>query len=1080
MNKRFILLLFVLINTIQISKAAYAAGGEMKVSHIGNNKYLVTLLANKLCGSMISFPTTTTLNVDFGFKGACGTTTLTMSQTSTREINSKCSTVTTCSGNNSITEYTYQCTADLNSTTFTKPLSSGTCQEITFYHNAFYHSFYSVAGGVCADAFLTAATLYVGNLNRCKSKTNIAPVSIFDPTHNLPVYRTTVIAQGIVDTNEYDWLHFVQMPSYSITPYSNTTCAYAKNKNYLRPLDPVCVPSTSTTCSFNSAASPVRGAFFDTISGDFTFTPATSGDYGVLSYHINEYRKDTSGKWTLICRYFREVPLFAIDGPADNNNPSISTLVGQPINICVGTKYCNKVIQMNDIMAAPKQSKSDSLLTYTLKNVHGSPFNVYAPNPYTRAFEICWTPTNADTSYVPYLIPIKVVDQHCSPPLEMSYTLQVRIYPIPQATNTVRYLGCNKIEIKTKNLKGGPGAKCLWQISKTGSTFVATSYNGIDTIFLDGIGKYNIKALMSNVGSCFNFYDTTLSISDTVVDFSLGNNKPIADTFNCPSTTFIAKPNQLTYPAGKLSYQWYGVDYSTAFAYGDPKNINISKLQKIGNGSTLALSLKKDSVVLLSITDSKGCTVTRELRINQIISQDLKWKKKPLAPVCGNAKSISLLDPMNKDMIYGGEQTGIRCLNGKYLDSIGPNNYKIKAPAKPKTSDFIKLTFVATYDTLGCLSRDTNTIDLIYRPQFSLSRNAEVCTATPGLLLEKIVAQTPKSASPFDWTLLSSPVKSNAQIGYTTTSPKKAILLSYPDSISVGKYKISACATDSALGCRFCDTTIVTSVQLYFANYNGDTLACPHSAAINLNGGLKLASGQQADTIYNWKVVSINGDTSRTLPGFKNGVINNNFRPAAASGRWLISYKASKPCFQESTISIRVQDTLPISISSNPDSAIMLPKTSFNFTANTQANRIHWDFGTGNPSDTATLNPINWSFANSPANYLVSVQSFHPNGCYGMATKKVKVVEFSGTQAINLAHCGWTDQLRFISSQYAFKQLTVYNMNGQMVFQTKENLGVPNQAIAPGTYSFVFEVIDPSNPQAKLPTVKGKWIHFVD
>ena len=873
MIKRLLFLILLTFQTIQISQAAYAAGGEMKVSYIGNNKYLVSLIANKLCGSMISFPSTTTLNVQFGKNGSCGTTTLTMGQTSSREINAKCSTVTNCSNNNSITEYTYQCTADLSSTTFSKPLSSGSCQEITFYHNAFNHAFYLVAGGGCWDMFLTAATLYVGNLNRCKSKTNIAPVSVFDPSHQLPVYKTAVVAQGMVDTNEYDWLHFVQMPSYANTPYSTTTCAYAKNKNYLQPLDPVCNPSTVTSCSYNGKANPVLGGFFDTLSGDFIFAPSTSGDYGVLSYHVNEYRRDTTGKWTLICRYFKEVPLFAIDAPADNNNPTFSTLVGQPINLCVGTKYCNKVIQMNDIMAAPKQSKSDSLLTFTVKTVHGSPFNVYNPNTYTRAFEVCWTPTNADTSYVPYLIPIKVVDQHCSPPLEMSYTIQVRVYPIPQATNFVRYLGCNKIEIKTKNLRGGPGAKCLWQISKTGSNFVATSYKSVDTIFLDGMGKYNIKALMSNAGSCFNFYDTTLSLSDTVVDFSLGNQKPIADTFNCPSNIFIAKPYNLTYPAGKLNYQWYGVDYTTALTFGDPKNISSSKLHKIGNGTALSLSLKKDSAIILAITDSKGCTVLRELRITQIISKDLKWKTKPLMPVCGNAKNLSLLDPMNKDMIYGGDQSGIRCLDGKYLDSIGPNNYKIKAPAKPKNADFIRLTFVATYDTLGCLSRDTNTIDLIYRPQFALSRSAEVCTATPGLLLDKIVAQSPKKASPFDWTLLSSPAKSNAQIGYTTTTPKKAILLSYPDSIAVGKYKISACANDSAMGCRFCDTTIVTSIQRYVANYRGDTLACPHDAKIALNSGLILGNGQKADTLYQWKVESINGDTNQTLNGFKYGKI---------------------------------------------------------------------------------------------------------------------------------------------------------------------------------------------------------------
>ena len=155
---------------------------------------------------------------------------------------------------------------------------------------------------------------------------------------------------------------------------------------------------------------------------------------------------------------------------------------------------------------------------------------------------------------------------------------------------------------------------------------MAKSYKEIDTIYMDGIGKYSIKALMSNVGSCFNFYDTTLTLTDTVVDFTLGNYKPIADTFNCPSATFIAKPYNLSYPAGKISYQWYGVDYFTAYAYADPRSINQSKLPKLGTSSSQSLSLQKDSIVLLSITDAKGCTVTRELRITQIISRDLKWK----------------------------------------------------------------------------------------------------------------------------------------------------------------------------------------------------------------------------------------------------------------------------------------------------------------------------------------------------------------------------------------------------------------------------------------------------------------------
>lgn len=87
-------------------------------------------------------------------------------------------------------------------------------------------------------------------------------------------------------------------------------------------------------------------------------------------------------------------------------------------------------------------------------------------------------------------------------------------------------------------------------------------------------------------------------------------------------------------------------------------------------------------------------------------------------------------------------------------------------------------------------------------------------------------------------------------------------------------------------------------------------------------------------------------------------------------------------------------------------------------------------------------------------------------------------MEFSGTQDINLLHCGWTNQLRFISSQYACQQLTVYNMSGQVVFQTKENNGVPLQYLPPGTYSFVFEIKDILNPQAKMQTLRGKWVNY--
>jgi len=51
-------------------------------------------------------------------------------------------------------------------------------------------------------------------------------------------------------------------------------------------------------------------------------------------------------------------------------------------------------------------------------------------------------------------------------------------------------------------------------------------------------------------------------------------------------------------------------------------------------------------------------------------------------------------------------------------------------------------------------------------------------------------------------------------------------------------------------------------------------------------------------------------------------------------------------------------------------------------------------------------------------------------------------------------------------------------MSGQMVFQTKENSGVPAQHLPPGTYSFVVEAKNTLNPQAKIQTLRGKWVNY--
>lgn len=117
-------------------------------------------------------------------------------------------------------------------------------------------------------------------------------------------------------------------------------------------------------------------------------------------------------------------------------------------------------------------------------------------------------------------------------------------------------------------------------------------------------------------------------------------------------------------------------------------------------------------------------------------------------PACAHLRfrpPLKLIDPTTKDMLDGGPLTGIRCLNGKYLDSLGPNYYKLRAPSAIKGIDKITLNLVASYDTLGCVSRDTNTIDVIFRPQFDLFSTKTICSGDSAFFPEDAVENLPKT-----------------------------------------------------------------------------------------------------------------------------------------------------------------------------------------------------------------------------------------------------------------------------------------------------------------------------------------------
>jgi len=596
-----------------------------------------------------------------------------------------------------------------------------------------------------------------------------------------------------------------------------------------------------------------------------------------------------------------------------------------------------------------------------------------------------------------------------------------------------------------------------------------------DSVQLNGTGKYKILALLSNEGGCFNYWDTTISIIDTVINFQLGSQKPFADTINCPNGKLFIEPQNVSARKGNLNFQWYGLPNKIAFLGTIPRNLSTAGLTKIGNNKGITFNTKADTSAILVITDSKGCSEAQQINVHQIFSDNIQWKNAPLAPICASDPPLKLIDPVSKDMLDGGPLTGIRCLNGKYLDSLGPNYYKLRAPSALKGIDKITLNLVATFDTLGCVSRDTNTIDVIYRPQFDLFSTKNICSGDSSFFPEDAVEKPAKNALPYEWKIIGMPSKSIAQLMTLTVNGKTGThLVTHLDSIAVGTYKLQACAADSTLGCRACDTTTIVSNPQIRYQYTGDTLFCPNDAPIRLREFLKISTGESSDTIYSISLASVNGNPNPSAKAQRVFDQNNNtFTPRMAVGNIKIRMESSKYCYANGEISLRIQDTLPISFSVSPDTVVRLPRTSFTFIANTKSPQVWWNLGNWNVISASVLDTINYSYQSKVTSYRVAARSFHNNGCYGEYTQTIYIWDVSGLALFN-TEAKITTNLTLISNTWQLDALELYDLQGKLVYRTEKNTGAPAHDLKPGVYTY--KIIANQGPTHVQKT--GKWLNF--
>lgn len=1054
-------------------QASYVVGGDLTTTWIGGNKYKIIFTQYKSCKSLSwSSNTSAPAYCYIGKNGdsSCGSVNLTLKLQYADSLALRCTKGGTSMCNVALEDlvaYVFTAEIDLDQNPFKSMLSSSSCKEISIYAYSSQTRWNSLTYCNSTDMVLTAKIM-VSNLNSCSNTTNKGPVTLLPYSTSMQKYSTNSVALGIVDTADRDLLSFKIKPVNTLHSGNGSmkTCTATATSNPDIPLTPFCSPPSSN-CAVNLKSYPSRGSWFDTTTGDYIVTPINDENSAYLVV-INEYRRNKNGQWVLIAQHSREQLLATVDY---SNKPPISPW-NSAINLCVGDSLCSSFFEANEVAS----SADDSLIFHIPWTPNSVKPKATATNKLNVKYNVCFRPKMTDTTDAPLLMPVMVVDNNCTNLHRYSRTVVMRINPKPSANISVKYAGCNRIIVSATPKTGG-SFTVNWQITQVGGNYLRATGKRTDTIVAQGNGTYLIRYLLSNGTGCFTSNTDTIRISDNPPTIKLSAKQMYgngSDSFTCKVNPYTLKPYAIT-GKGPFKYQWYGTNFNQLIpGQSLTWTTNFSGFSKIGTDSLLNLKTNSDTAVFLLITDSNGCTASAFQRLAFINSDGILWKNKPLPSICHNQSELILIGATTKNLGSASVRGSIKTSHPQFLDSLGPDRFKFRTPPVPSSGNTL-VSFYVNYDTLGCKSADTTSLTILAQPRFSLTSDTQFqCTQIAAVSLNKLITQPAKDIRNYTWNVLKWPARVSKPLIYDAGSGGKSDfqMQNNADSLPLGMYQIQACAQDTMKGCNWCDTSLLISTPIN--KVVGEAISiCPTVPHFSLHSKLSFKQDTVPSGFYNFKLYSVNYDTN-SIDFPKNIIQNMEFHPRFGQGLFLIRAFPMQKCWSNALIEITVLDTPSVSIKTDPSDSSLLPAATVNFQAITNANRIRWEFGTGNSADTSNVANLNWAYDKKPAVYPVTLKGWGNSGCYGEAKKNYVISQYN--QIFGFQQNRYINEtLQLIQPDLHFQQLILTDMSGKIILSSTTNSGISNHSIPPGIYHYRI-LYHTDNLHHKTNWFQGTWI----
>ena len=316
----------------------------------------------------------------------------------------------------------------------------------------------------------------------------------------------------------------------------------------------------------NANANPPIGLTLDPESGDLIFTPVKCNEVTVAVLQVNEWRKDSTGKYQVIGVTRRDMQFVTKVCP-DNNPPIINGPYSY--NVCAGEKICFNVTTDDKVYTPPAPLPKPPPDTVTIswnRGIPGASFTVVDPKALHQTGRFCWTPLENQASDLPYQFTVTARDDACPLNSVSVRSFRVLVKQRAEAERNIDTLPCGLDSVDSKpaeNFRGTPGYS--WQILDDKGVIVfdrSTAYfkstgsflsnRQFDTMHFRRGGTYIIQHSINNkpLDCPKTYYDTLVVPPMLEVDLAFG-----PDTFICAGTILRLEP-KIANGSQPIKFQW--------------------------------------------------------------------------------------------------------------------------------------------------------------------------------------------------------------------------------------------------------------------------------------------------------------------------------------------------------------------------------------------------------------------------------------------------------------------------------------------------------------------------------------------